>query len=437
MSYILDGFICTLQAAVCAVYAGLFIEFRKPAYRAAFPIICTALLSAAVMLLDNTVLIEGTGCITYPALMLVLSVTVHRKLTEKLVAGVVPLAIGTAVNTGALMIFHPQRESGLKQLIYNDRQLITLFVTVQLLWFVVFGMLVRMLRSRKTAVSYDSGVPLTVTGFSAAAGCIMLCLSVRDDGLRDIFGIAALLFALLCMLICYLSKLQSRRRELETELQNAQLREHYSRQYTESLMQQYGSVRRIKHDMHNNFLTLTELIAGGEYDRAYRFAKENTDALEAMQTFADTGSSVANAVINSKLSYAAELGISTKCLSVCNISGISDTDLCSLLGNALDNAMAACSKLPAGSPREISLEISCENERYYTFTVSNSIDGSVLDANPTLATDKPDKEDHGLGLKIISEITERHGGRVDLFEADGQFVCRIALIAEQTAVCDK
>lgn len=433
MSFDTADVISVMQAAVTVLYIFSLFEMKRAALKYLLCVLSGGALAAGVYLCDRLWLTDGIGCVFYPVLMLVFSVSATKGgLLLRLLASVVPLSAGIGADLWYISAVRFSPHSSLKQKLTQYPELISSSVSVLIMCFVLFGISVRIIRNRKLIGRYEKRMLSALLILSAAAVLILLCFAVireQNFGMESYLDITALLLSGLCLLIARMSEIQSRQTALENDLEFSKLREHYQQQYIDSLMQQYGTVRRIKHDMKGSFLTLTGLLRAGEYDKAYSFAKENTDALEAMQTFVDTDNAAANAVINSKLSYAAELGISTKCISVNSIKGISDSDLCSLLGNALDNAVEACTALPADIPREISLEIGCENERFYTFLIKNTVAGSVLENDPDLATTKPDKDSHGLGIKIIRSIAAKYGGRVDHYEEDGLFCCRIAVIA--------
>lgn len=432
--------IIVFQALLCAFYIGSQRTLSRAAGRELICILIGGLLSVGIIAAELLTGVIGFATLICPAVMLVFSVTSKGGVWAKLLSSAAPLGAGTAICYH--IIEHVYFDKGLlfHMKFIHEPELFSGCAVIYELLFVCFMILSGLIVNRKSIGIYNMRTLLALTLSSSAADCLLFYYSVNEVShiyllpLHCFFGV---LTAALCLHVYNMSLQQSIQGRLENELRLSRLSEHYSRQYIESIKQQYSSVRKMKHDMQNSFLTLTELLRDGEYERAYRFAKENSDELEALQTFADTENSAANAVINSKLSYAAGLGISTRCLSVSDISGISDGELCSLLGNALDNAITACAALPEGAEREIDLDISCENERYYTILVRNTVSGPVLLRDPSLGTTKEDKSAHGLGTKIIRDIARSREGRADFYEEDGMFCCRIALIADKAAACDK
>lgn len=168
------------------------------------------------------------------------------------------------------------------------------------------------------------------------------------------------------------------------------------------------------------------MLANGHNDEAMIFIEKSSKVIAQIETFVQTNNAVANAIINSKLTTAYSLGIKVSCITVADFSGIDETDLCDLLSNILENAIAACQEIQNNGKRYIYLQISSENN-IYTFLVKNSVSHSVMECNPQLKTTKADKNSHGLGTSIIRDIANKYNGRCDFYEIDNTFCCSVIL----------
>ena len=197
-------------------------------------------------------------------------------------------------------------------------------------------------------------------------------------------------------------------------------------QYIKTSEAQYSSIRKLKHDLKDQMLSVYELLSNGRIDEAKSFISKNNRIISDSETYVKTDSMIANAVINSKLTTAAALGVKVSCITVSDFKGIDEVDLCELLGNMLENAVTACKEMPADSQRFIYLEIGRENDNY-SFLVKNALERSVLDSNPELKTSKNDETEHGLGVSIIKEIALKYNGRYDFYETDNAFCCSVIL----------
>jgi len=129
--------------------------------------------------------------------------------------------------------------------------------------------------------------------------------------------------------------------------QNNLITKHY-----DEVQNIYRTLRGWRHDYHNHIQTLLALSENEEQTKAY-LLKLNDD-LTMVDTVIKTGNVMVDAILNSKISL-----IQSKKITV-NVKAIvppkliiSETDLCTIIGNLLDNAMEACLKLPVGTDRFI------------------------------------------------------------------------------------
>lgn len=101
------------------------------------------------------------------------------------------------------------------------------------------------------------------------------------------------------------------------------------------------------------------------------------------------------------------------CLDLRMLNFVAYTDLISIFGNAVDNALEAVRKLPPGTERTILLKSSCfANAVILRF--GNPYAGKLCKEGNQLLTGKTDQAQHGIGLKSITRAVERYGGSVDV-----------------------
>ena len=96
---------------------------------------------------------------------------------------------------------------------------------------------------------------------------------------------------------------------------------------------------------------------------------------------------------------------------------LSDTDLCALFANALDNAIEACERLENMDERVIWVRARAD-KGLLMVQVTNRTGGA---APATLETTKADKASHGYGLAILHEIAARANGTCAVEQRPGVF----------------
>ena len=93
---------------------------------------------------------------------------------------------------------------------------------------------------------------------------------------------------------------------------------------------------------------------------------------------------------------------------------IADTDLCCLIGNALDNAVTACK----GYDGERYISVAAQREKeLLMLTIDNSFDGILLQKEGKILSRKR-VEEEGIGIRSMEQICEKYGG-ISRFQADG------------------
>jgi signal transduction histidine kinase len=221
------------------------------------------------------------------------------------------------------------------------------------------------------------------------------------------------------------ASIQRERDMLDTQLKQAQTEFASLRQ-----MQQITAVYR--HDMRHHFALLQGLASKGEteeikeYLRTALSAEEIKEYLRTALSDMDTITPIRfceNETVNLILSaYAAKAKQSEILLTIdvklSNSLTFSDNELCSLLSNALENAIQASKKIPDSKERIIRLRMYSRNNK-----LCIDIRNSYL-TEPTFHQGLPlsKEQGHGFGTKSMAHIVEKHGGVFQFSVKDGWFI---------------
>lgn len=198
---------------------------------------------------------------------------------------------------------------------------------------------------------------------------------------------------------------------LQSESRLSALREVYY----QGLQREQNQVRTLRHDMRNHMAVLQGLLDNGDTGKAAEYLRELLGSAALSGGRRICAHETANAVLSVKLGEMERLGIPADFqVNLPEKLDISDTDLCALLGNALDNAMEACTKVKTPDIR-----LRCRMDKgMLMLMVSNPLSG---DEKPGLGTTKADGKNHGFGLPGMAEIARRCGGSLDTRTEDGRF----------------
>lgn len=180
----------------------------------------------------------------------------------------------------------------------------------------------------------------------------------------------------------------------------------------------HKKTRTLKHDMKNHIMVITSYLNDGQYDQAKNYLSKISDNLNKMYTYIETGNSLLNYIINTKLQFAKENGIDVKAeIENLSFEQIGSVDFSALLNNLLDNAIEASLN---SNDNKIVVNI-LRKRGYDTILVKNKIGKSVLKNNPNLISTKKNKEEHGYGLKHIKSIVDKYGAMLDIYEEENFF----------------
>lgn len=186
----------------------------------------------------------------------------------------------------------------------------------------------------------------------------------------------------------------------------------------------HENTRKLKHDMKNHIMVITSHLNNNEVNEAKEYLSVVLDHLNRVYSYIQTGNSVLNYIINSKLEYAQHNGIQFKAeienLSFANMGSV---DFSAVLCNVLDNAIEASLK---ANNKFIDIAI-LKKRGYDTITVKNKIEKSVFAENPELKSTKVENKTHGYGIKQIRTITEKYDGIVDIYEEKDMFCVSIMI----------
>ena len=102
-------------------------------------------------------------------------------------------------------------------------------------------------------------------------------------------------------------------------------------------------------------------------------------------------------------------------------------DICTIIGNLLDNAIEAYTD--SLKDYEIMIKLDMFGGAY-SIEISNPIEKSVLTHNSRLKTSKPDAKNHSLGTKSVKRRAEKYNGNAEFTEENNRFVARVWLKPE-------
>jgi len=213
----------------------------------------------------------------------------------------------------------------------------------------------------------------------------------------------------------------------QLELANSQI--IMQKEYYESLSAQMNEIREIKHDIHHFTGVMNRLADEGNLVQLRTFLSEYSEKTITEQLPVFCRNVVANSIIGYCYLRAKKYGIPF--VSRCDIDRqitLNDSDLCIVLGNALENAIDACRLMDDTKVKFISIEAETTQGKWL-FKVRNSYNGILEIKDGRYVSSKGGKS-HGLGIPNIERVVEQYGGVVIIEHTDEVFAFMAALPAK-------
>ena len=180
---------------------------------------------------------------------------------------------------------------------------------------------------------------------------------------------------------------------------------------------------RTRHDFRHNVQTLTELYEAGDMEELGKYLHQFVESVPANETAAFCG----NAALNALLNYYVHVTALNKIRFTLQIKlpeelPVSDVDLCSMVGNILENAVIACQE---AEEKTIRLAVIGEPDGQLYLVAVNSFNGIVRQKNGTYYSTK--RKQAGVGLSSVAATAESYGGVAQFSHEGKQFFSNVAI----------
>lgn len=221
-----------------------------------------------------------------------------------------------------------------------------------------------------------------------------------------------------CYLYTYMAKTVRSDMALETF--------QYQQSYYQELEQNQQTVRRLRHDMKNHLNIIGTFLRDNEVEQAKEYFQElNQEFASNLKVYCPN--KIVNAVLNSKEQLALDSNI--QCVFQIDLETspkVDDIDLCSILGNTIDNAIEALRKVPKLSERTLSLKARYTNS-FFSYEIKNSKINEIQKKGGRFLTEKIEKEAHGIGLRSVQTIVEKYNSDMDISYTNDTFTVTILI----------
>lgn len=198
------------------------------------------------------------------------------------------------------------------------------------------------------------------------------------------------------------------KRVMDTEENNQKMKESLetiNNSYTE-VQGKISQARKYRHDIPKHLHMMEEVVSDNS-DRKY-CEDELLNIIACMK---------AEKCLEQNIDLKIKLSLIEK--DILTKLPVEKVDFNALIQNLLDNAIEACCRIPESSERKIIWTIGQTPEGIKIEVANTCKNTEKID----FATKKEDKKAHGWGVKIIKEIVNEAGGRIDYIKEGRNRIC--------------
>ena len=245
--------------------------------------------------------------------------------------------------------------------------------------------------------------------FSTAAGSILYVRTLVD------FGGLVMLFAQ-----------QDKREEMRMRNENQAMNVVLQRQYEQYQLAR-SNMEFLKREFHDLKHYMIAIRSEQDPEKREHYLSEMENAIRMQEALTDTGNSVLDVMLTTKSAYCLQHGITFSCMANGRLLDFMDVkDICSIFGNALDNAIECVVKNEDPQKRLVNLSMFTQG-RFLMIQFENYSEKELILENSLPRTTKENRSLHGYGLKSIRQAASNYGGTMTLHHNNSWFTLQVLI----------
>ncbi|MFC6333386.1 GHKL domain-containing protein [Paenibacillus septentrionalis] len=178
------------------------------------------------------------------------------------------------------------------------------------------------------------------------------------------------------------------------------------------------------HDLKNQIIALR---AEEDAEKRNAYLKKMEEEIKFFEAQNKTGNHVLDTLLASKNMFCIKNGITLTCVADGSLLNHIDViDICTIFGNALDNAIEYEQRIEEEEKRLIHVSVFAQ-KGFIMIRFENYFEGELKLEGDLPVTTKLDTFNHGYGLKSIRYSVEKYGGVVSVGQQDNWFELKILI----------
>ncbi len=261
---------------------------------------------------------------------------------------------------------------------------------------------------------------------------LFLEASLRDSIHYMIKFVALPVIVLVVYIVMSVMKISVSEKEHEQVAELLEKQLDNQAEYYQKINDIYTEFRSFRHDFKNHMICLRSLLADNDIEEALSYMNNIEEISYTEKKNFDTGNIIADALLSDKSEKAKQTNAHIVFSGFIPTMGISNVDLCTIMSNAIDNAIEACEKDKTNKYKEIVIN-SDFKQGYFFFKAENPIFEQVhINKNKTIDTTKSNKNIHGFGIANILKVSEKYNGDTTLKVEGERFILESELLLDMS-----
>ena len=233
---------------------------------------------------------------------------------------------------------------------------------------------------------------------------------------------SALLVFMFCFNAVFLLMATSLNRNAKLQQENQFL--SMQQQRYENLRTAIEEARQARHDMRHQLNQISELAEAGDLENLKSYLAKTVSRIPNLDMcFCENRA--ADSVVGYYCAMAKRDEIPFRArLDLPETLPVDEMDMCLVLSNLLENALAASLRTAPGR-RQIEITACVHADRILLIEVENAFDGEINEKNGVFRSSK--RRENGIGIQSVTRIAEKTGGTSTFTHQNGTFTAKVML----------
>ncbi|MBQ2881417.1 MAG: GHKL domain-containing protein [Clostridia bacterium] len=225
--------------------------------------------------------------------------------------------------------------------------------------------------------------------------------------------------------LMYHSAEEQKRNQLQQIQENLDIQLKQSVREIGALRESQALARQYRHDLRHHLQYVSACIENGQSEQAQAYISGICKEIEAQKVERYCENEAANLILSAFVGQAKKNNIKINVQgSLSETIAVSDSDLCVLFSNALENAIHACQVIcDLRLSLVIDVRFYIRDEKFF-LQVTNPCGSDIRFEKGVPVSDSPG---HGIGVQSICTIVERYGGIYSFSVQNGNFILRLSI----------